>query len=1103
MACSDEPTSVCAGLGEYCFRDEACADETADPFDGLGCNAGGVGLLCRFCGFENYPMCPPPTAAVVINVSIPLSTECPSVCGPDPDADRCFHDPTCSTGDVTGISGCNAGGFGQDCRFCGGPGEPECPCSFAETQIAANGVSQALGSGAGSVDPGSSQTKLTVTKEVNVVLSAALFRFVTNITFAHFDILMDYVGEAFCYDDPGCTGTVSWNSLPTNDWRRTAPEYTWDQTEVKVTISRKFSSCDDSADRQMDALLTNSTALVLHLISHIETVYPGSMASLAEVLGLVPGSVSFSRMALLSLTTLSSAYAGVRDPADRADNDCARFNAAAEASAQHLGALSAAGSGLGAITVDVAYMGSAPRQGSYNLAPGETVPCDLAAATLAPPPPPTPLSPPPPPPPSVAPAPPPAVQAQTAPTPTPPLEGGTEAIEAAAAASGGGALLAGVAVVPLLVVALLYCRRRSRLRRSGIEMARDKPVAASSYEDGSTRPANAVDGSRVTWWSSGPVGDNTHQWIAVDMLQAVDLQDVSITWQGGNAQQYLVQGSMDALAWRTLRQVTPVADAEVVQIITDVSGKQARFIRVLCLRLPANGTGYGIRSLEVRGEPAAIDLSVSGSATPDSAISNASLSGDPMFSGIIPWEDVTLTELLGSSRSDFGHVYRASYRNSSGAMRRLGPQMLAIQGVEEVREEVRKLTSLSNPRLMQIHGFVTDGSHNHGILMEYVGRSMHDLLNSPFAASLDWESAWLGIAAGVADGMAYLHSNGVMHGSLRPQNIMLDDNLGVKLADFGRNKKVLSAVRLALNQDADEDEESGEPTQAYCAPEMLHGDDQSQKTDSWSYGCLLARMGSGMPLYSSLGDVSWYITMLRVCSGQATPLSELRFSSNCPREIFLLASHCLSLEPEKRLQFNRIKLLLTRVNVNGTAAGGEGGGGAAGSGPEREQSGRRKGVASKEKDAQRRGSLHVVPSTLPAPHQAPESGLGAGWQQAGPSSGGQGGMSRIDDSDVGAPGGRLDAPKPRTSTKPRKSKASGEGVDSKAKTREDRVNALERASGVDLDGDGDVGEDQPKKKKSLKQKPAAGTSGVGRSEVVLGESTIHSAKQVRAGRVRI
>jgi len=93
-----------------CFYDPTCSEPGAPQ----GCNAGGKGQNCRFCGNGGGDIeCPSPA---------PPAT-CPEKCD---GVTRCFYDPTCS--EPGAPQGCNAGGKGQNCRFCGNRGgDIECP----------------------------------------------------------------------------------------------------------------------------------------------------------------------------------------------------------------------------------------------------------------------------------------------------------------------------------------------------------------------------------------------------------------------------------------------------------------------------------------------------------------------------------------------------------------------------------------------------------------------------------------------------------------------------------------------------------------------------------------------------------------------------------------------------------------------------------------------------------------------------------------------------------------------------------------------------------------------------------------------------------------
>jgi serine/threonine protein kinase len=96
----------------------------------------------------------------------------------------------------------------------------------------------------------------------------------------------------------------------------------------------------------------------------------------------------------------------------------------------------------------------------------------------------------------------------------------------------------------------------------------------------------------------------------------------------------------------------------------------------------------------------------------------------------------------------------------------------------------------------------------------------------------------------IAKGVSYLHSQGVSHGDLKPDNIALTKNGGVKLIDFGYCKQ----TTIGFDHD-----KSG--TVKYASPELLRrGVYNTQKADAWSLGILLFVMATKTLPYRSSDD---------------------------------------------------------------------------------------------------------------------------------------------------------------------------------------------------------------------------------------------------------
>ena len=112
----DQARAVCASASEPCFYEPTC------KLGGLGCNAAGF-ESCRFCGFGDYEnvTCPNTLNTTRVTVEVTVPGQCPTACTSN-SWETCFYDPACVDPlhpEYNGGLGCNAGGKGQACRFCG------------------------------------------------------------------------------------------------------------------------------------------------------------------------------------------------------------------------------------------------------------------------------------------------------------------------------------------------------------------------------------------------------------------------------------------------------------------------------------------------------------------------------------------------------------------------------------------------------------------------------------------------------------------------------------------------------------------------------------------------------------------------------------------------------------------------------------------------------------------------------------------------------------------------------------------------------------------------------------------------------------------------
>eukprot|EP01090_Pellita_catalonica_P007338 TRINITY_DN17920_c0_g1_i1.p1 TRINITY_DN17920_c0_g1~~TRINITY_DN17920_c0_g1_i1.p1 ORF type:complete len:328 (-),score=42.35 TRINITY_DN17920_c0_g1_i1:683-1666(-) len=96
-------------------------------------------------------------------------------------------------------------------------------------------------------------------------------------------------------------------------------------------------------------------------------------------------------------------------------------------------------------------------------------------------------------------------------------------------------------------------------------------------------------------------------------------------------------------------------------------------------------------------------------------------------------------------------------------------------------------------------------------------------------------------------GIAYCHSHRVLHRDLKPQNLLIDKNGVLKLADFGLARAFGVPIRTYTHEVV---------TQWYRAPEILMGQSRySTPIDVWSIGCIFAEIVSKQPLFPGDSEI--------------------------------------------------------------------------------------------------------------------------------------------------------------------------------------------------------------------------------------------------------
>ncbi|KAH6837539.1 hypothetical protein C2S53_008512 [Perilla frutescens var. hirtella] len=186
----------------------------------------------------------------------------------------------------------------------------------------------------------------------------------------------------------------------------------------------------------------------------------------------------------------------------------------------------------------------------------------------------------------------------------------------------------------------------------------------------------------------------------------------------------------------------------------------------------------------------------------------------------------------------FGDVYKATLKNGNVvAVKKLNISYSRAKA--DFETEVRLISNVHHRNLVRLLGCCSKGSELL-LVYEYMANgSLDRFLYGDKRGSLTWKQRF-DIIFGTARGLAYLHEQyhvTIIHRDVKPSNILLDNDFGAKIADFGL------ARLLPENQSHVSTKFAG--TLGYTAPEYaIHGH-LSEKVDTYSFGVVILEMMSG------------------------------------------------------------------------------------------------------------------------------------------------------------------------------------------------------------------------------------------------------------------
>ncbi|KAG2666977.1 hypothetical protein I3760_15G091000 [Carya illinoinensis] len=184
----------------------------------------------------------------------------------------------------------------------------------------------------------------------------------------------------------------------------------------------------------------------------------------------------------------------------------------------------------------------------------------------------------------------------------------------------------------------------------------------------------------------------------------------------------------------------------------------------------------------------------------------------------------------------FGKVYRGLLSDGLVvAIKRA--QQGSTQGLLEFKTEIELLSRVHHKNLVGLVGFCFEQEEQMLIYEFMPNGTIRDSLSGKSGIYLDWNRR-LYVALGSGTGLAYLHEHAnppIIHRDVKSTNILLDENLTAKVADFGLSKLVSDTSNGHISTQV-------KGTMGYLDPEYYQTQQLTEKSDVYSFGVFMLEL---------------------------------------------------------------------------------------------------------------------------------------------------------------------------------------------------------------------------------------------------------------------
>ena len=207
----------------------------------------------------------------------------------------------------------------------------------------------------------------------------------------------------------------------------------------------------------------------------------------------------------------------------------------------------------------------------------------------------------------------------------------------------------------------------------------------------------------------------------------------------------------------------------------------------------------------------------------------------------------------------YGIVYKCKNKETN--------KYVAIKKFKETEDELVQKTMKRELAMLQMlrhenvvefqEAFVSKG--NFFLVFEYVEKNLLEVLEeSPKGLSPKLIRSFV---FQMCKAVSYLHKNNMIHRDVKPENLLIDENLNLKLCDFGFARK----IKLNKQNNNIDTMTDYVATRWYRSPELLlSGGIYGPEVDYWAIGCIMGELADGNPMFPGENEVDQLDCIIKI-----------------------------------------------------------------------------------------------------------------------------------------------------------------------------------------------------------------------------------------------